>query len=116
MPGLDSGSLDKRVRFQTATRAKNAIGEAVASWAYLATPRWAKVIYGSGAERREAAVEDNKLAATFQLHWSAEIHALGADTGGARIVFDAVVWDIKSIAGSRRDGLSITAITRFDAP
>lgn len=113
---LNSGELDRRIELQTATRTKNAVGEAVASWAPMAPARWAKVSYGSGAERREAAVEDNSLAATFQLHWSAAIWALRADTGAARIIFDGWIWDLKSIAGSRRDGLSLTAVTRFDAP
>lgn len=109
-----SGEMDRRIRIETRVKTRNALGEEVTTGWQLLAERWAKVGFGSGAERREAAVEENSLAAIFITRWSAALAAIGADTS-ARIVHDGTVWDVKSVTEfGRRRRLSFAAVTRFD--
>jgi head-tail adaptor len=68
VPMTPAGARDKRVTFQRATTTRSALGGKTASsaaWSALGT-RWAKVLYGTGAERRTAAVEQGVQAITVR--------------------------------------------------
>ncbi|MGX7926463.1 phage head completion protein [Tsuneonella sp. HG094] len=59
---------DTRVEFQRAAPARSALGgktPGAGDWAAIGS-RKAKVLYGTGAERRDAAVEGGTQAATFR--------------------------------------------------
>jgi head-tail adaptor len=63
------------------------------AWAPYTTA-WARVRYGTGAERREAAQETASQAATFEIGWSPKVAAtLPID----RIVVSGAKWDISSV-------------------
>lgn len=64
-----AGERDQRIRFERATVTRSALGGKAAGsadWAALGS-RWAKLRWGSGAERRAAAVEQATQAATFRV-------------------------------------------------
>jgi len=90
-----AGGRDKRITFERATTTRTALGGAGApSWGILCA-RWAKVTYGNGAERRNAAVEQAVQPATFRVLADSETREVLATD---RIVFDGLAWDITSIA------------------
>lgn len=90
-----AGQRDKRITFQRATRTRSSLGTATAgAWGDIGA-RWAKVLYGSGSERRAASVEQAVQPATFRV--LADTLTRGILTTD-RIAFDGLVWDITNIA------------------
>lgn len=73
---------------------------------------WARVRYGSGAERREAAQERAAQTATFECDWSPELEVVRMSD---RIVCFDTAWDItsKAITGNRRE-VHLTAVANLD--
>lgn len=67
------------------------------AWATWCT-EWAKVVFGTGAERRTAAQEQATLTATFHVLRNSKTAEL---TPLDRIQFDGGVWDIASVVPSR---------------
>lgn len=74
---------------------------------------WARLRYGSGAERREAAQERSAQTATFECDWSPELEAVRMSD---RIVCFDTAWDIssKAITGNRRE-VHLTAVANLEA-
>ncbi len=64
---MSAGGRDSLVIFETATALQNEYGEEVQTWAPLGDSEWAKVFWGRGDERRQAASEQGQQAATFQV-------------------------------------------------
>lgn len=105
------GERDKRIEFQRRTVVENALGgEDEVSWPPI-EKAWAKVLFGTGAERREAAVERSSQAATFDVAASSKRRTV---TAGDRILFMGRGWDITSIALIGRDRIDFTAVAAGD--
>jgi len=68
---------------------------------------WARVRFGTGQERREAAQERVSMAATFECLWNPTLNAV-LETD--RIVFDGANWDIVSRALVNRDQIHFAAV------
>lgn len=90
-----AGKRDKRITFQRATVTRSALGgDSAPSWNTLCE-RWARVTYGTGAERRNAATEQSVQPATFRVLADSATRAVVATD---RISFDGLAWDITGIA------------------
>lgn len=106
---INAAKRDRRVTFQTATKARGALGVIEESaWTARGT-RWAAVRFGSSAERRAAAQETVAQAATFRCLADTVTRAVLVSD---RILFDGVTWDITGIAtiGLRPDEIEFTAV------
>lgn len=92
---------DRRIMFERPIARQSAMGREPAKHFKLIGQRWAKVLYGTGAERREAGAENATQAATFIVTNDEVTRAV---TVRDRIWFDGRGWDITSaapIAGDR---------------
>lgn len=100
-----AGDRDRRIVFERNAPFTNDHGDEVQGWQHLCKA-WARVTFGSGAERRGAAQERATQTATFE--------CLAIDTSRAavtdRIKFDGSLWDITSRALVGRDQIHFTAI------
>ena len=106
---MKAGQRDRLITIERDSgTGETAFGEVTASWATYATA-WAQVIYGTGGERRESAVEGADQPATFRI--LADTTNLGITTAD-RIVFDGDNWDIVNVSPLLRDGIELTAIRR----
>lgn len=104
-----AGERDKRVQFQRRTSTENELGsEDEISWP-LIEKAWAKVLYGAGAERRQAAMERSSQAATFIVLSTSKLRTVGE---GDRIWFMNKGWDITSIAPVGRADIHFTATSQ----
>jgi head-tail adaptor len=93
---MGRGEFNRKVRFERATILENDLGGEEADAWELVEMAWAKVLYGTGAERRQAAVDGATQTATFRV---LSTNALRGVTIKNRIVDDAgVEWNIVSIA------------------
>lgn len=86
---------------------EDAFGAPVEAWTSYAE-RWAKVVYGTGSERRQAGNEGAQQSATFRTLADPETLAV---TTGDRIIFGSI-WDIVNVSPLERDGVEFTAIRR----
>lgn len=102
---MRAGKRDRLVSVERYTITEDAFGSPVQTWAEH-LQAWAQIIYGTGAERREAGREGATQPATFRL--LADADTLGITTAD-RIAFDGDNWDIVSLSPLGRDGLEITA-------
>lgn len=109
--GISAGRLDRRITLQRYTATKDDYGHDNVTYPDIATV-WASVIYGTGAERREAAQKAGSIAATFGVRKNSITSTL---TVRDRISYDGGFWDIASIVPTldRNVGFDITA-TRAD--
>lgn len=89
---MDPGLRDSKITFQRGTPSVDNYGGETVTWATLTTA-WARVMYGTGQERREAAQERMAQAATFECEWSTTLTGV---TVTDRISFDSDTWDIVS--------------------
>ena len=93
---VPAGQRNAAVQFQRNAAGRSALGgKAAENWQDLGAARLAKVLYGSGAERRAAAGEQAVQAATFRLLADS---VTGTVTVRDRISFDGLHWDITSVA------------------
>lgn len=90
-----AGQRDRRLSFERAAAVTSALGGTKrAVFAPFGITVSAKVLFGSGQERRQAGAEGVSLVATFRVLSSTETRAI---TEADRIRFDARSWDITSI-------------------
>jgi head-tail adaptor len=95
MAATAAGEFRHAITFQRATYTRDSLGSRQPSgWATLVTAK-AKVLYGTGAERREAGVETGTQAATFRVRSSAGTRGV---TYQDRISFNGAAWDITGIS------------------
>lgn len=102
---IKAGELDRRISIERKAVASDGYGGEVETWTDIARP-WAKVINGSGTERRAAAQVSATLSATFRVRSNAVTIAV---TPVDRIQYDNALWDISSNVPYGRDGRDITA-------
>lgn len=91
---MDPGQREALVTFQRGTPTGDDYGGETISWATQATA-WARIRYGTGQERREAAQERAVQSATFECEWSTELAGVIVTD---RISFESEAWDIVSKA------------------
>ena len=89
---LQAGDLTTVATFERGTAATDDYGGEALTWATLTTAR-AKVLYGTGAERRQAAQERTDQAVTIMVRWTP---TLATVTTKDRATFDGIEWDITS--------------------
>lgn len=90
-----AGKRRFKIQFQQPTVSRASVGtKKTASWSSLGYAM-ARVFYGTGAERREAGVEQASQSATFNVLSDSVTRAATAE---GRIVFGGLNWDITGIA------------------
>lgn len=89
---MDPGKRESLITFERGSATTNDYGEDVMSWNEV-TQAWARVRFGTGQERREAAQERASQAATFECEFSPILAAIALTD---RIAFDSDSWDIVS--------------------
>ncbi len=94
---MNGRNLDTPITFQRATASQDGAGEETLTWADLAK-RDAKVFYGRGNERRQAAMEQGEQPATFQVLNDEVTRTVTLED---RIVYDGGDWDIEGKAVDR---------------
>ncbi len=104
---MDPGKRDSLIAFERPTTTTNDYGEEIEGTPTTVQQAWARVRFGTGQERREAAQERADQAATFECDWS---ETLAGITTTDRIRFDADVWDITSRAPLGHREIHFTAI------
>lgn len=92
---MDPGQRDQLVIFERGTVAGDDYTDAGSTAWSEHLQAWARVRYGTGQERREAAQERMSQAATFECEYSP---ALADVQLTDRILFDTDAWDIISKA------------------
>lgn len=100
------GQFDQLLIFERATIAEGPHGDEVQVWSPLGE-RWTKVLYGTGAERRQAAQTGASQAATFRVladEVAAEVQVTD------RIQFDGAAWNITGIAPLNRAEIDFAAV------
>jgi head-tail adaptor len=106
-----AGKRNRRISLHTSVAVgENSFGEPTKS---ADLPRiggaWARVVFGKGSERREAAIEKADLVATFIVLSRQTTRAIAE---GHVIRFAGKYWDITGIAPWEREEIEITAICR----
>lgn len=105
---MKTAPRDSLIIVERATKTRNALNEPVENWSEHCQ-EFAAVYYGNGSEQRAAAQNDATQAATFEVLANDETRSI---TVLDRIVFDGLIWNVRSNVPIRRDGRKITAICR----
>jgi SPP1 family predicted phage head-tail adaptor len=88
---IPAGERTTVVTFEHGTSATDDYGGETLTWASRSAEAWAKVLYGTGQERRQAAQESADQAATVMVNWTP---TLGGVVPKDRATFDGFAWDI----------------------
>ncbi len=88
---MTAGGRDQLVAIERNEPTENARGDMVDNWVPV-TRAWARVIFGRGSERRQAAREQVVQAATFIVLSEIRTRAVTADDH--RIVHKGALWDV----------------------
>lgn len=108
----DAGERDHLVTIQRATTSESESGHGEPTWSTITTG-WARLSWGSGQERRDAAQEAASQAITAEFDWTPTLAAVKATD--RMLLFD-VAWDITSrIITSHNQEVHITAVANLDA-
>ena len=89
---MDAGKRDRLVTFKAPTTTTDDYGQEIEGDPATIEQAWARVKFGTAAEKREAAQERFAQSAIFEVDPSAALIALGAT---AFITFDGNDWDIQ---------------------
>lgn len=104
---MKAGPRNRKLVFQRKTVIIDDYGEEIATWTDYAIV-WAGVIWGTGAERREAAQLSASQPATFRVLADSETLALSVED---RISFAGGLWNITSVVPlGLNEGLEVTAV------
>lgn len=103
----DPGLRDSLIEFQESTTSTNDYGEAIATAWTRITLAYARIRYGSGQERREAAQERRVQSATFECDWNPTLAGIKINN---RIVFEGENWDITNVAPIHHDEIHFTGL------
>lgn len=104
---MRAGLRNRRIIFQRKTSIEDEYGEEIEIWADYTTA-WGQVIWGSGAERREAAQISASQPATFRVLGNSITLTLGVLD---RVSFAGGLWNIISVVPlGLNEGVEVTAI------
>src|SRR5688572_30857963 len=106
----DPGERSHLIVIQRATAATDDHGGETLTWHEHARA-WARLRYGTGAERREAAQERAAQVCTFECDWTPTLAAVAMTD---RILVFGLAWDIasKAIVGGNRE-VHFTAVANM---
>lgn len=108
----DPGERPHLVIVQRATASEDDYGGETLTWHTLTTG-WARVRYGTGQERREAAQENAQQSASFEFDWTPLLASVKPTD--RLYVFDTV-WDVASaVIISGNVEVHITAVANLEA-
>lgn len=114
MAGLDTGSLDRRIRVHRAAIVRNAHGDDVDGYTPGST-LWASAKPGGGRERLVSAQTAAEAPMVFRIRWQPALADLSPSD---RIEYPAGsgrMYDISSVDEiGRREGLEIAAMTKAE--
>lgn len=103
---IGAGQRDRKVIFQRATVTRSTLGvEKEGPWSDLGDAM-ARVLYGTGQERRDAAATGSSQAATFRVLANSMTRGV---TTKDRISFDNLVWNITGSVPIGRHEIEFTA-------
>jgi head-tail adaptor len=105
MAKTPAGDRDTRITFERFSTSQDNYGEQVEAWSEIGSSM-AKVFYGRGDERRQAAREQASKQATFNVGQNAVTRSL---TEADRIKIGAVIWDIIDITPLGKSEIDFTA-------
>ncbi|RYM12878.1 phage head closure protein [Sphingobium cupriresistens] len=104
---MKAGPRNRKIVFQRRTVIIDDYGGEITSWTDYAV-LWGGVIWGTGAERREAAQLSASQPATFRVLANSETLALSVED---RISFAGGLWNITSVVPlGLNEGVEVTAI------
>lgn len=105
---IPAGDRTILVTFERGTPTVDDYGGETMAWATLATVA-AKVLYGTGSERRQAAQEGAEQAATIMVNWTPDLADIVPKD---RAQFDGFIWDITAPPArvGMNDELHFTAV------
>ena len=103
---MNRGQFDRLVIFKQATTSENDYGEQIASGSTTLAEAFARVRFGTGQEKRQAAQESGVQSATFEFM---PTEALLAVPLTAFIEFDGSDWDLTEKADLERNLMRFTA-------
>lgn len=105
---IPAGDRTTLVTFERASVSSDDYGGETLTWASIERA-WAKVLYGPGSERRQAAQEGADQAVTIMVNWTP---ALADVVPKDRASFDGFAWDINSPPArvGMNDELHFTAV------
>ena len=105
-----AGQFDRMIQFRVATVTTDEEGVEVESFAD-GVRAWARVMFGSGAERREASAAGNVQTATFRTLANLSTRSITRRDG---IIFDGNFWGIDAISpvGPQGNEIEFTAKVR----
>jgi hypothetical protein len=102
---MNRGQFDRLVIFKQATTTTNDHGEEIAGGSTTLAEAFARVRFGTGQEKREAAQESGVQSATFEV---IPTEALLAVPLTATIEFDGSDWDLTEKANLERNLMRFT--------
>ena len=103
---MTSRHRDSLIKVERATVTQDDYGEEIETWAQ-AFQEFARVFYGRGTERREAAADRSEMPITFSVLANINTRTI---TARDRIRYDALIWNIEGVAPVTRGEIEITAI------
>ncbi|UNK78063.1 phage head closure protein [Sphingopyxis granuli] len=104
---MRAGPRNRKIVFQRKTVITDDYGEEIEIWADYTTA-WGQVIWGTGAERREAAQISASQPATFRVLGNSETRALSVLD---RISVAGGLWNIISVVPlGLNEGVEVTAV------
>jgi SPP1 family predicted phage head-tail adaptor len=103
---MTAGKRDRIIAIERAAVNQNEYGEEIETWAE-AFKEWARVFYGKGNERREAAADRSEMSITFLVLANSNSRTI---TARNRIRYDGLIWNIEGVAPVTRGEIEITAV------
>lgn len=105
---IPAGERTTLVTFETGAATTDDYGGETLAWSTVATVM-AKVLYGTGSERRQAAQESTQQAVTIMVNWTPTLADVGPKD---RASFDGFAWDITAPPArvGMNDELHFTAV------
>lgn len=102
------GDYDTLIEFQRQTTVKSPLGpEKPGGWAPI-TQAFAKVMFGTGQERRDGASQGAAQVATFRVLSTAKTRAVTVKD--CRIMWGSQAWNITGWANFKRKDIDFTAV------
>jgi head-tail adaptor len=103
---MTAGRRDQLIVIERGTATTDDYGGETITWETLAQ-EWAAVFYGRGDERRQAAMEQGRQPANFQVLANLDTLSVGVKD---RITHDGNEWDIVGTARIDRASIEFTAV------
>lgn len=103
---MNSRRRDRLITIERAAITQDDFGEEIETWAQ-AFQEWARVFYGRGNERREAASERSEMPITFSVLANVNSRTI---TARDRIQYDGLIWNVEGVAPVMRGEIEITAV------